>query len=527
MLRETLSINKNLLTGESVIKTKYKPNNGTMGKVTVQLFNENGLVNETHTENIICHGIDKLLMKAYFDAITTGTATINTVATPFNQLQLRYCPDVKEESDRFPLLSGTALGYVDGETSTADATSSEAGRFVPAESFTVIENGYFKRRRVYEFGASQANGSIDSVCYMPKVTTGKAVEGQIYTIKNLANSAHLFYDYKNRLIKKASAGATVGQLVLNEEEYFQKPNATPVLSEETISFIDKKFRLSNGNYLDFTHSNTPGKNGSCKTIININVMNEEQEEPIESISFDLLQTEAFADIYEGLSKSTSSSAGMRIEGLMGVINDILYIKVYAGSGSSSTYVFPTVTENGIVTEDKAANLYTMCAYDLKTKEIVIAPNIREYRFRDNTFFGLPESFTTFHNLYEDGSVLLVNGSTKCKFHPNKFFEGAKSVGSAMTTANIISFNDETNMLLVYSSASSNNLCTFLPFNSFTKLPVPIVKDNTSSMKVTYDLYFEFPKMFAAPNEAFTWKNGGNMEVQTINTFQTLETLEEN
>ena len=528
MLRETLSINNNLLTGESVVKTKYKPNNGTMGKVTVELFNENGLVNETHTENIVCHGIDKLLMRAYFSAITTGSATINTGAVPFNQLQLRYCPEVKQESDRFPLLSGKVLGYVDGENSNADASSVEAGRFIPAESFTTIENGYFKRRRVYEFGASQANGTIDGVCYMPKVTTDKVVEAQIYTIKTLADSANIFYDYKNRLVKRTGASSTDCNLIENEEEYLQKPNATPKLSGTTMKYIDKKFKLSDGNYLDFTHSSTSGKNGACTTTLNIKIMNESSVDPVDTISFDLLQTDAFADIYACLSNSASSSAVMRVDGLMGVVNDKLYIKVTANAGSSSYSVFPTVTQAGVVTENKINTLTTMFVYDLKTKQIVVAPNIREYQFRDDTFFGLPTSFTTFYNLYEDGTVLLINGSSKYKFHPDRFFEKAKNVSGAMTTANILSFNDDTNMLIVSASSSVNNLCTFLPFNSFTKLPAPIVKDNTSSMKVTYDLYFEFPKLFATPDEAFTWKNG-NMEVQSINDIKAIDeiqTLEE-
>ena len=58
----------------------------------------------------------------------------------------------------------------------------------------------------------------------------------------------------------------------------------------------------------------------------------------------------------------------------------------------------------------------------------------------------------------------------------------------------------------YASASSPIvLKQIIPYSSHTKLPAPVVKTSTTTMKVTYDYYIQVPNYAEAKGKEFSWE----------------------
>ena len=68
------------------------------------------------------------------------------------------------------------------------------------------------------------------------------------------------------------------------------------------------------------------------------------------------------------------------------------------------------------------------------------------------------------------------------------------------------YDYNTNTIIGHSGFYSNRITLgrFLPYSSHTKLPSPVTKTNTTTMKVTYDYYIQVPNMFAEKGKEFDW-----------------------
>ena len=75
-----------------------------------------------------------------------------------------------------------------------------------------------------------------------------------------------------------------------------------------------------------------------------------------------------------------------------------------------------------------------------------------------------------------------------------------------TVANFMGGIDyRNNTALGYNGNTILTLNRFVPYSSHTKLPSPVVKTNTTTMKVTYDYYIQMPNIFAEKGKEFTWE----------------------
>ena len=523
-MRETLSINENLLTGESTVKTKYKKENGTKGIITVEMFDkDNNLVNKTRTENMILNGIDKVLMYNYYKAILTGTSTIKAYQTPFEQLQLRYAPTAEAEKySLFP--SGKLVGLVNG-LNTTNSANSLVGIAIPDLCSTEVKDGYYIRKRTYEFGIPKANGTIDTLCYMQQGNAETGYVNQMYHIKDLTTIPYGYFDVNGNLYKRTNNTAYTGRKVLNLEAVLFA-EATPVFESEDSEFVPAGNRIDSNRYIkNFLYSSkNAAASANRSALITFDVVNE-AEDTVEQVSIDLMQSEAFNEINAALDKAKSSTSVIRYTTLLGCQGEdiIFYAQPHT---SSSALVFPAKpTKPGAeVLEDKEYYANMIFFYNLSTK--TIRPiDIREYYTREA--FGITGSNYNsgecrLSPIIKDAFIDNYNGmiinSKLVKFNKDEVTDFSYE---GLTNGSIYSVCAKNTELMLYSDSKAPKLGAFMPVCSITKLPIPIEKDDSSSMKVTYELHFQMPKMYAPIDEAFNWEDNN---IYNINPVATLEEM---
>lgn len=225
---------------------------------------------------------------------------------------------------------------------------------------------------------------------------------------------NLFFDYQGTLFKKDAAGASVGYVVQNKEGVLLQ-GAEPVLASAKTPIL--KHNLGhNGHKILLTHRSLSKPNGAGVAVCTIKYNDPASNTTTDSVEIDLCQDEHFKDLLD-IMKRSAVSAEINKGGVYTIIGDIAIIDFYGNARGS---IYPTVSEDGIVTENASENLHMLCFYNLKEKKVEYCTKIRDAKDRNHPIFKASTGYTLIplSGLYKDGSILLVQGQRRIKVNPN-------------------------------------------------------------------------------------------------------------
>ncbi|WP_051569338.1 hypothetical protein [Alkaliphilus transvaalensis] len=163
-IRETISYNKNLITGETVNKNKSKENTGIKGKVLIELFDAktSEKVTEAYTENIIPDVIFKDIFLRYFAGEVMGIGNTNHNHTKNLFSHLYLTDSMKPEQMTTERVFGNIIGYAH-RNSTYSGTDPLRGTINTAETRMEIRNNKIRTNFVFDFPTHAANGEFESL----------------------------------------------------------------------------------------------------------------------------------------------------------------------------------------------------------------------------------------------------------------------------------------------------------------------------------------------------------------------------
>ena len=174
-MREVICYDKDFITGKTHTVKKHKPSSMAKGKVKVQLFDENGgLIKEANTENIIYDWIKPFAFKnAYevnFGIGTYGNYQTKTTITEssdglecYSKYLMLFNGDHEDTNPKNALIKDTLVGYA-GRYLNYSGTSATQGSYNSAESTVGIDDkGNLVYHMVYDFPTNAGNGTITGV----------------------------------------------------------------------------------------------------------------------------------------------------------------------------------------------------------------------------------------------------------------------------------------------------------------------------------------------------------------------------
>ena len=225
---------------------------------------------------------------------------------------------------------------------------------------------------------------------------------------------NLFFDYQGTLFKKDNAGHTEGYVVENREAVLLQ-GAEPVLASTKTPILES-YNGYNGHKMLMTYRCLSKPNGAGLSVATLNYNDPISGATQDSVEIDLYQDPHFQEILD-IMKRSSISAEIDRSGAYTIIGDVMIINFY---GDASGNIFPTVSEDGVVTENASNILHMLYFYDLKQKRPVYCTKIRDAKDRNHPLFKKSSAYSLIPltGLYEDGSVLLVQGDRRIKVNPN-------------------------------------------------------------------------------------------------------------
>ncbi|WP_051556514.1 hypothetical protein [Alkalihalobacterium bogoriense] len=163
-IREVISYNKDLLTGDLFTLLKNKENTGIKGKVLIEVFDAqtHEKVKEAYTENIIPDLIFKDMFLRYFagEVMGIGNTNHNHTKNLFNNIFLT--DSTKAEMAGTEKVFGNVVGYAH-RNSTYSGQDPLRGTINLAESKLEIRNNKIRVNFVFDFPTHAANGEFESI----------------------------------------------------------------------------------------------------------------------------------------------------------------------------------------------------------------------------------------------------------------------------------------------------------------------------------------------------------------------------
>jgi len=193
-MRASVSIDKNFITGEINKSIKYKGETSTKGIATIQLFDENNNIQrEIVTENCISDVIKAYAYEAtYKQKLLEGASSI--IFPSDMTANILLTSDTEEEDPKKnTVLKSNLIGFA-GRTQNYSGSSTIQGTYNSAESSVYTdENGNIVYHKVYDFPTHSANGTINSVCWSPYTSSSV-----IYKINHTSDFESLVRSTENR-----------------------------------------------------------------------------------------------------------------------------------------------------------------------------------------------------------------------------------------------------------------------------------------------------------------------------------------
>lgn len=516
---EVFDFQKNFETGKEIRKSKFKDNAMTKGVATIELFDKNNnLVEKTVSNNFINNPFDSDYMYRHMAHLLAKNSYSHSNilnSEQFGQIHLRN-GDFEEDKNAL-FMKGNLVGW-SPRTSTDAGADTTRGVYNTNESFEEFtEDGYYHAHLVYDFLTSQANGTISHVYWTPTVynntypalTCLSPLRPRAgYFGLSFSSSFDLKMDVKEDLycyINPNYYKVENKYMVLNgfEEPVFD-------MNQPVNSIKLQQHRINSDLYVDFEVDYGAGGSSTRKSNLTLKLISTHTDEVQKTVSFDMIND--FAGMKNWSDSTTTSSANTYISRIV-TSNESgnVYMSMYVAGGS-----LPVVNQDGSLGSSANSRTYTVC-YNILKDTWTIQPNIKDYvcyslgsvipvgasvKIDDNKYFILANSNQR-HNL-----VLINEENFLTSSYPYSHFSNysSSSVNGIDSYINyLVGYSYETNTCIGFgTNKSSVVLNRFLPYSSHTKLPSPVTKTNTTTMKVTYDYYIQMPNLFAGKGKEFDW-----------------------
>lgn len=178
---ETIDSVVNHRTGEVSTLKKVKPKAPMMGKVSIELFDKNGnLEQEASLNNIAMNWITEMCYKSFYDNYVAWRYTTSSSSSPSDPsytcawpLRRFYLTDwTGAENANTPMVCGRTIGWAEtGYMYSGNSTTQ--GSFNNAEhKWRINDNGQRVFTLVYDFPTHAANGTFQSVWLAPLTSEG-------------------------------------------------------------------------------------------------------------------------------------------------------------------------------------------------------------------------------------------------------------------------------------------------------------------------------------------------------------------
>lgn len=534
-MREVKKWNKDYRTGEIVEKMVVKNNDGLQGRATIQLFDKEGnLVDETFTENII-HDVygDMENYRRLFqmtvgnDVPDIGGGYSYSWVKGFQTILLTTDDD--EESEEKIGQKGDIIGYCP-RTDTNAGSDAKRGVYNPNESWSkVTEDGYLHHHLVYDFGTSQANGTFNSVFWTGPLTYNRYRERLYYPffLRSVKNTRGVTLT-TNIIVKdrfgnyyQTDGSRTFYKRITNFEKYLNGYEGLKVSAND-----EKSTYIPPLNWIGATqeyarvenNSHVAGQSWSCAFDI---VHRGASDEEISRLSVTDIES-LVPNLRTYMDKNSRSDKYFRYEKvcMVGENGDVVVLFYgYAGSSSSSYYIFPTYNSgtNTVNTNALTYNCYLGGIYNVKTKTWKITPSFTPESMGLGFYYGTSSG---------DGHYYVNSVIDKFEFEGKTYvlsshnyaypmFEYNASNGKIITIgANNMGtdagysgghmlfscYIKELKAFYPYNASSNSyfgyhGLAMITPVSAHTKLPKPVTKTNADTMKVQYDYLVQIPNIF--------------------------------
>lgn len=536
-MREVLKWNKNHLTGELVEKKVFKPDNGVMGKVKIELFRDGELINETFTENIIpknhipdCEWYRVLYRSIMYGGSNTMYGGHNQGAT-FHNIVLSS--NNRDEDENMLTYPGGDIGWCP-RTSTDAGSDTKRGTYNPTESYTEYKNGFYHAHLVYDFTTSQANGTFNSVWWSKQNYRNVILPTfNLALVENMGLSLNRHYAiypgafntyFYHDSDKKFDSTTSYYYLMKNGEYYFN--GAEPLT-------VNQKVKFTNYEYIprDLQHWGADKAVGIQNIVKNQGVATSDLV--VYNNKFEVIKRVAF-NYYdlEGMSSALRKHSYTRFgpNRIFKVLdNGDVYIIFYAESTStsSSSYRFvPSYDSTAdTMTQNNAYNGFFLGIYNIDREEWVLEPSINDIRsVRANGYSGIRDiiGYITVDGVeygYKNAKDFLfkVDPHSTREYYWTMSYHYRDSMyqeylGSYMKWGPTTHIHG-TNVLYNYRGTTSTDsdyrsqgtFLRFVPsYTAHTKLPNPVTKTSVDTMKIQYDYYIQIPRVTSPDGDYLTY-----------------------
>lgn len=205
---ESISYNKNLLTGEEIQEKKIKKDTGVKGKVTVSLFDAKTgeKIQEAYTENLIP---ELFFRDAFISAFAGGIMGVGQTRTSnaYNWFNYLYLTDSdRPESAGEQRVMGNVIGYAHRNNAYSGSDPLQ-GSVNKAETKFEVTDSKLRLNFVFDFPTNACNGTIESVYFCEAVPddkdcvysaaqiTGRENGDNDYSIFNTTNPRRFYAAY--------------------------------------------------------------------------------------------------------------------------------------------------------------------------------------------------------------------------------------------------------------------------------------------------------------------------------------------
>lgn len=532
-MREVVCFDKDLITGEINTVKKYKPKSMTQGKVTVSLFDEGGnKIREAKTENLVYDWIKPWAFKQAYE-LNFGVGSHGVYQTASNLTSQQSCLEGLSKylmlfngnhddiNTRQALIKDTLVGYA-GRYVTYSGSSTQQGSYNTAESnIGIDDNGNLVLHMVYDFPTHAANGTITGIGMGPNTSSSNV---ELFSCKyaDFTGDSYGIHQYTSGVWSNKDWTLIAGLFATS---------STSVYSLNLVSRYNGDYRKIRDNTIAQNGSFSSSSNGSST---HYGYTGYDMENKVGYVSY-VYSYSIKIGVTQGSNKPVSpyevyvNYRTLNTDGTVSthkitIQDDLLqFLDIkdpITSSSSHSVYIrlTPIATKEGIVVchmrTDKESN--TALYNDTTDKNFILCIDKDGYIVGSEDITSMVNSKSTSCKwvYYGDEVALFVPTSTSSSYCTKAIVCGAnlenlravnvdelnyigdskinKQVTKSTSYYNFIGNMNKPVIALADNGKVQRHVFDegYRKLSSYTKLPSPIIKTNTNTMKVQYDIVIE-------------------------------------
>jgi len=532
-MREVVCFDKDFITGEVNTVKKYKPKSMAQGKVTVSLFDEKGnKLKEAKTENVVYDWIKPMAFKKAYElnfglgtyGAYQGYADILDSASGGNEglskWLMLFNGDHNDINPKEALIKDTMVGYA-GRYLTYSGSSTEQGSYNSAESSIGIDDdGNLVFHMVYDFPTHAANGTITGVG-MGSYTTNTNVELFRSYYSSLSDSSYGIARYQSGLWFNKDFTTFAGLFATGSssslylgvmsryngiQRRFSSTSTSAYSTMNSTSYTTEthygnpSYYIENGTvYIPYNPSYsyriavTQGYEKEIKRYdlyINYRMLNTDGTFSTHKITFQDNNFDRYVEKKDTITTSSTTGLFIHSSSMMTKEGNALYYFRTSKGGETGIYNNPKVEKAWILLVDKEG--YIIGEEDVSN--LVDGPYAKWVNYGDEyVLFTAKESYGTCSKVVKcDANLSYATGMpiTDLNFIGGDKID--KSIASTIYHYNFMGNTVRPVIAMVDDEKYQRHKFDqgYRKLSSYTRLPSPIIKTNTNTMKVQYDIVIE-------------------------------------